>query len=101
MSRSAFYSVTVRCELARGCLVLIGPSSVPIFEILNNQKYSMKLSKALAWGIIFIMCLNSMSLHFDENRTLATQIGTLGTSVGQFAFPVIITPLVAAYSLKV
>ena len=42
-----------------------------------------------------------MSLHFDENRTLATQIGTLGTSVGQFAFPVIITPLVAAYSLKV
>ena len=61
----------------------------------------MKLSKAMAWGVIFIMCLNSMSLHFDENRTLATQIGTLGTSVGQFAFPVIITPLVAAYSLKV
>jgi len=58
------------------------------------------LGMALAWGIIFIMCLNSMSLHFDENRTLATQIGTLGTSVGQFAFPVIITPLVAAYSLK-
>ena len=55
----------------------------------------------MAWGVIFIMCLNSMSLHFDENRTLATQIGTLGTSVGQFAFPVIITPLVAAYSLKV
>ena len=47
------------------------------------------------------MCLNSMSLHFDKNRTLATQIGTLGTSIGQFAFPVIITPLVAAYSLKV
>ena len=61
----------------------------------------MKPFKAMAWGVIFIMCLNSMSLHFDENRTLATQIGTLGTSVGQFAFPVIITPLVAAYSLKV
>ena len=61
----------------------------------------MKPWKAMAWGVIFIMCLNSMSLHFDENRTLATQIGTLGTSVGQFAFPVIITPLVAAYSLKV
>lgn len=58
------------------------------------------LVMAMAWGVIFIMCLNSMSLHFDENRTLATQIGTLGTSVGQFAFPVIITPLVAAYSLK-
>ena len=67
----------------------------------KNERISMKLSKAMAWGIIFIMCLNSMSLHFDENRTLATQIGTLGTSVGQFAFPVIITPLVAAYSLKV
>jgi len=58
------------------------------------------LLMAIAWGIIFIMCLNSMSLHFDKNRTLATQIGTLGTSFGQFAFPVIITPLVATYSLK-
>ena len=71
------------------------------FRKLRNERFSMKLSKAMAWGVIFIMCLNSMSLHFDENRTLATQIGTLGTSVGQFAFPVIITPLVAAYSLKV
>ena len=71
------------------------------FRKLRNERFSMKLSKAMAWGIIFIMCLNSMSLHFEENRTLATQIGTLGTSVGQFAFPVIITPLVAAYSLKV
>ena len=61
----------------------------------------MKLRIAMAWGVLFMLCLNSMSLHFDENRTLATQIGTLGTSVGQFAFPVIITPLVAAFSLKV
>ena len=39
-------------------------------------------------------------MHFDENRTLATQIGTLGASVGQFALPVIITASITGYSLK-
>lgn len=56
--------------------------------------------KAIAWGVIYIMFFNGISMHFDENRTLATQIGTLGASVGQFALPVIITASIAGYSLK-
>lgn len=39
-------------------------------------------------------------MHFDENRTLATQIGTVGASIGQFALPVIITASITGYSLQ-
>ena len=54
----------------------------------------------MAWGVIYIMFFNGISMHFDENRTLATQIGTLGASFGQFALPVIITALITGYSLQ-
>ena len=46
------------------------------------------------------MFFNGISMHFDENRTLATQIGTLGASIGQFALPVIITASITGYSLQ-
>ena len=58
------------------------------------------LMMAIAWGVIYIMFFNGISMHFDENRTLATQIGTLGASVGQFALPVVITALITGYSLQ-
>ena len=56
--------------------------------------------KPIAWGVIYIMFFNGISMHFDENRTLATQIGTLGASIGQFALPVIITASITGYSLQ-
>ena len=46
------------------------------------------------------MFFNGISMHFDENRTLATQIGTLGASIGQFALPVFITASITGYSLQ-
>ena len=53
--------------------------------------------KALAFGLIYLMCLAALKSHFSERLTLAMQVGTMGTPCGQLSTAFILTALLDNY----
>jgi len=55
---------------------------------------------SLSFGLLFLCSLKSIAIYFDKRRTLAMQIGTCGTSVGQFVMAPAITTLLETYTVE-
>ena len=91
-----YYFISYHGQIFKTVIVISRLETPAAWKCIHWKTYV----KAIAWGVIYIMFFNGISMHFDENRTLATQIGTLGASVGQFTLPVIITASITGYSLK-
>jgi len=45
---------------------------------------------AFVFGMLYLASLKSVSLYFDKRQTLAMQLGSCGTSVGQFVMAPVI-----------
>ena len=55
---------------------------------------------AMSFGMLFLCPLKSLSLYFHERKSLATQIGSCGVSVGQFVFAPVIAHAITAYTVN-
>ena len=54
---------------------------------------------AVAFGVLILCPLKSISNYFDTRRTFATQIGTCGTSFGQFVLAPLLTICIEKWSV--
>jgi hypothetical protein len=51
------------------------------------------------FGLLFMAALNQIAVYWEEKRTMATQIGSCGTSVGMLLFPLIIAWLLETFTV--
>lgn len=54
---------------------------------------------SIMFGLLFMAALNQIAVYWDEKRTMATQIGSCGTSVGMLLFPLIIAWLLETFTV--
>lgn len=54
---------------------------------------------SIMFGLLFMAALNQIAVYWEEKRTMATQIGSCGTSVGMLLFPLIIAWLLETFTV--
>ncbi|CBY08586.1 unnamed protein product [Oikopleura dioica] len=54
---------------------------------------------SIMFGLLFMAALNQIAVYWESKRTMATQIGSCGTSVGMLLFPLIIAWLLETFTV--
>ena len=74
-----------------------------LFIFINSHQKIRKLwfsnFEALLKGLLFMAALNQIAVYWEAKRTMATQIGSCGTSVGMLLFPLIIAWLLETFTV--
>jgi len=87
-----------------GCIFGLLNASTFVMAYLSKENFYLVVSSivlnAFCSGIIFLGTVKAISLYFDKKRTLANQIGTCGTSVGQFIFGPVLAFFIEEYGMN-
>ena len=87
------------------CLVFGGAPPIAFFIAhLAGTIYAVTVVSfvviSFSFGIIILASLKSIANYFDARRTFAMQIGSCGTSIGQFVMAPVIAILIINYTVK-
>jgi len=87
------------------CLVFGGAPSIAFFiAYLAGTIYAVTVIAfvviSFCFGILFLASLKSIANYFDARRTFAMQIGSCGTSIGQFVMAPASALLILNYTVK-